>query len=421
MPYLVATDCRLRRNRWRCPGSWLAHEVFEHLPHYGRLTRHRHLFLGTSDVHSLPLVIQAQTLVLSYGAKPGPTVGPVLVPPAVVDPLLQPSAWEGEAGGGAGAERDILLWLAGAPNNPVRMAIFDQLEMFRSNWQAIYKSLPGERGSVVVHKTGRSRVSGMPPHSQMVSEMRRAQLCPVVPAENVFSGTKRLFDVMLAGCLPVVIAFRTTLGSGVSWWRQNGAPIEWSLPFFGVIDWQRLVIEVPVEDLLAAPMSFVAAVLSISHEEREEKRRYLREVRGLLGYDLAESRRGQDAFDAILADVRHALGVLSVAPGGTVCNFLPRLLGLRELPDPLGKQKEWSQTSSEVSCQPAALWHDPRTVVAGVDPRPPVQLERYVTRAATPGAGHFAGVVLRSLERRERSGRLAMQDWAATFIPMPMP
>ena len=29
------------------------------------------------------------------GAKPGHVVGPVVVPPAVVDPMLQPSAWEG--------------------------------------------------------------------------------------------------------------------------------------------------------------------------------------------------------------------------------------------------------------------------------------------------------------------------------------
>ena len=244
-----------------------------------------------------------------------------------------------------------------------------------------------------------------------------------MPAENTSGGTKRLFDVVLAGCLPVVIAFRTALGSGVSWWRQNGAPVEWSLPFPGEVDWRRLAIEVPAEALRVDDFSFVSAALSVSHEEREAKRRYLREVRHLISYDMAAAGGGRDAFGAILSEVRQALGLLGARPSNTVCNFIPRLLGIREIPrshmvaegQDVGKQKEWSQTSTEVSCQPAALWRDPKAEVAGFG-RPPVRIERYATclRAATRGAENFAGVVLRTLERRERGGLLAMEDLTAS-------
>ncbi|CAE7629915.1 cya, partial [Symbiodinium necroappetens] len=61
-------------------------------------------------------------------------------------------------------------------------------------------------------------------------------------------GIKRLLDVLLSGCLPVVIVFPTSLGSGRSWWRAEGPPVEWSLPFPWEIDWERLVVEVSEAD-----------------------------------------------------------------------------------------------------------------------------------------------------------------------------
>ncbi len=48
----------------------------------------------------------------------------------------------------------------------------------------------------------------------------------------------------------MVITFPTIWGSGVSWWRVDGAPIEWSLPFPWHIDWHRLVVEVSIDRLL---------------------------------------------------------------------------------------------------------------------------------------------------------------------------
>ena len=48
----------------------------------------------------------------------------------------------------------------------------------------------------------------------------------------------------------VVISFPTLWGSGISWWRTDGAPIEWSLPFPSDVQWRRLVVEVSEAELL---------------------------------------------------------------------------------------------------------------------------------------------------------------------------
>ena len=48
----------------------------------------------------------------------------------------------------------------------------------------------------------------------------------------------------------VVISFPTIWGSGISWWRADGAPIEWSLPFPSEIQWRRFVLEVSEAELL---------------------------------------------------------------------------------------------------------------------------------------------------------------------------
>merc|ERR1719201_3199827 len=84
----------------------------------------------------------------------------------------------------------------------------------------------GLKGKIILHVAGRNEdeaINKMPSATQMIQEMQRAVFCPTPPAENAAAGTKRLFDVILAGCLPVVISFETVWGNGVSWFRRDGA------------------------------------------------------------------------------------------------------------------------------------------------------------------------------------------------------
>ena len=62
----------------------------------------------------------------------------------------------------------------------------------------------------------------------------------------------------------VVITFPTIWGSGVSWWRVDGAPIEWSLPFPWHIDWHRLVVEVSIDRLLEGMVCRLGPRLSMN-------------------------------------------------------------------------------------------------------------------------------------------------------------
>ena len=121
VPYLAALDCRLSSRLPGCPFSELSGEVFRHLDHYGPATRHRHLFLGSCPITSLPLSIQAQQLLVSEGAVWGDRPGHLHVPSSTAEHDFQPRQLETAAA--TPHERDILFWLAQTPNNAVRYEV----------------------------------------------------------------------------------------------------------------------------------------------------------------------------------------------------------------------------------------------------------------------------------------------------------
>lgn len=373
VPYLIATDCRLRGHHVRCLTPTLLQELLRQLDHYNVHTRHRHLFLATADIHSLPLSIQAHPLLVSYGASRSHP-GHIVVPPSVTEAEVQPASFKdvGEEG------KDILFWLAQTPNNVIRYMVQRQLISFDEQFPEEERSrLFHVPGVIRVHIMGRTGDSAPDPPSpaDMLAEMRRAVFCPAPPAENAAAGTKRFFDVVLAGCLPVVIAYETVWGSGISWWRRDGAPVEWSLPFASKIDWRRLAIEVPVQ-VLEQDGEFVASILGLPTEERDAKRQYLLQVRNQLLYDLDGGTR--DAFSMLMDEIRAALpqlepqtsapamGAETRAAGfrshvATICDASPRGLDFKRLPpefgEGIGREKAWAHTFGELSCKPAHLWH----------------------------------------------------------------
>eukprot|EP00929_Paragymnodinium_shiwhaense_P015444 TRINITY_DN123535_c0_g1_i1.p1 TRINITY_DN123535_c0_g1~~TRINITY_DN123535_c0_g1_i1.p1 ORF type:complete len:905 (-),score=169.00 TRINITY_DN123535_c0_g1_i1:105-2819(-) len=409
VPYLAGTACRLGGHHIRCTTSLTNAKIFKHLPHYNLAKRHRHLFLASMDAHSLPLVIQAQQLFVSYGALARDHPGNVIVPPSVAEAEFQPGTFEDVPL----EKRDLLFWLAQTPNNAVRFLLQRQLIAFDEVMpQAERERLFGleGQGRILVHVMGRNKhntseggaVHGSPSPKSMLEEMKRAVFCPAPPAENSAAGTKRFFDVLLAGCIPVVISFSTVWGSGVSWWRRDGAPIEWAMPFPWEIDWRRLVVEVPIEDL-ERDNQFVKKVLLVSQEEREAKRRYLLEVRDRLVYDFQGGTR--DAFSLFMDGLRAALKRLEavstiqhasylpgapgsvMVPGPVVCDSSARGLDFYRLPSDFGHgsghDKAWAHTNGELSCRPAALW---QRIAAGIKedgyggaPEHPVIAERFFT------------------------------------------
>lgn len=364
VPYLIATDCLLGGFQRNCLATFSGESIFSHLEHYNYLTRFRHLFLATADMHSLPLQIQSQPLLVTRGAFWGNHLGHLVMPSAVAEAEYQPASTAGKSVG-----RDILFWLAQAPNNVVRYSIQQQLIAFDVTVPEQERNRKyGFGGRIVVHVAGRNdeAIFQIPSPARMVDELQRALFCPAPPAENPSAGTKRLLDIILAGCVPVVIAFRTVWGSGISWWRHDGPPVEGMLPFPWDIDWRSLVIEVSSQTLDGMDrFGFVKKVLSVPMEEIDAKRRYIQQVRDRLLYDLLGGMR--DAFSQLMERLRVVLPTLAPAAwdlprvSALVCDSTPLTSQARRLPKEFGEgvglEKAWDHPYGEVTCLPAKLWN----------------------------------------------------------------
>ncbi|CAK9073017.1 unnamed protein product [Durusdinium trenchii] len=289
------------------------------------------------------------------------------------------------------------------PNNPIRMEIYNQLE-----------SIKGSK--VVLQTFSRTDTSSLPTAKQIGATMRRSVFCICPPAENTAAGTKRLYDAILSGCIPVVIRFPTIWGSGVSWWRVDGAPLEWAMPFPSKIDWHRLVVEVPEDELLKnSGLLFSCFTTNI-----EDKQKYLMEVRELLLYDLAGGHR--DAFSLLLEGLRMALPRLYKASWVRPLVCEP----VRVIEDTShGKAvKGWSNSFGQISCdalefwqRPSKLWLQEQEATRLEDGNlsvSPIMLSYFVFNASMSlgSSGHLATYVHRSFSLRPDLEHHAMSKFA---------
>ena len=330
-------------------------------------------------------MLQAQHFLVSEGANWGHRPGHFLVPSATSEPNLLPkhtATSEAQL-----RQRDILFWLAQTPNNAVRYEVQRQLIKF-GKLEVEGSSKAKLTGSIQVYgdlERGNSSY-GRPGMKKCIAEMQRAVFCPALPAENT-AGLIRFFDALRSGCIPVVVTFKTDWGSGVSWWRQNGPPVEWSLPFAWELNWRQLVVEVP-DTFLSSP-GFVETCLQLSDEEISMKQRHIARVRNHLGYDFEGGRR--DAFSLLMDGIRSALPRLGphpfsaqqqplhTPPSPQICDRTPRSAQHRLL-FPFGseiREKAWSHSFAEVSCLPVHMWHPPGFFLRGQQSY--VVLEHYVT------------------------------------------
>eukprot|EP00439_Symbiodinium_sp_Y106_P022968 s3862_g2.t2 len=358
VPYLAGLDCFLGGHSFRCPTreNKQATELFSLLVHYS----------------------PAQPLLVSHGTTWGRPPGHLVSPSAVTNVVAQsdlPSRT---------SNFPILFWLAASPTNVYRRALFAFLEQLDASFfETEHRGQRLRAGRVVIHRL--ERLQDHPAPRQFSEELQQAAFCPVPPGETS-GGIKRLLDVLLSGCLPVVIIFPTSLGSGRSWWRAEGPPVEWSLPFPWEIDWHRLVVEVSEADFWQGRL--VPSCLNLSSQEELEKRQYIAEVRDFLRYDLAGGSR--DAFSLLMDGVRLALAD-SNGRGPQVCYNTPRLASPRRVYLDDGDsilEKGWSHAFSEISCfahsswTPAAVFYNTNTTTLH-----PVVFEQYALTHYAKGFG----------------------------------
>ncbi|CAK0821669.1 unnamed protein product, partial [Prorocentrum cordatum] len=144
----------------------------------------------------------AQPLVLSLGASF--CGGHVVVPSPSVDAVLQPEGgFEEREAAGLAPDRHIFVYWFGSGDKTWRREVLDQI--------AAYRAAPGAR-DVSVHEIGSDyeardvwQTDATSP-ALVLEEMFRSVFCPVVQGDVPHQ--KRLFDAMLTGCIPVVIAAR---------------------------------------------------------------------------------------------------------------------------------------------------------------------------------------------------------------------
>jgi len=423
VPYLAALDCTLGGAPFGCKERRNHRTaLFGNLTYYNHASRLRHLFLGSMNMVSLPLEIQAQFLIASDGASWGNRPGHIVVPASASEVETQPKNLEDVSF----EDRDFLFWLVQTPNNAVRAEVHRQLiDLQGRGKQALLRLFNVTASSIHLVATGRESMHHLRPSSaDMIHDMKRSVFCPALPAETS-GGTIRLLDAIRAGCLPVVISFKTSWGSGISWWRSDGAPVEWSLPFAWEIDWRRLAVEVPHERLYGSSNGFGGFVHTcslLSTTDLKLRLDYLYEVRPKLLYDLDGG--SLDAFSIFMNGLRSVLQkigpnpttVASHRPLPLVCDTMQRLGHLRTLPkDPvigmgLGNEKRWSHSFGEFSCTSADQWRMPAEFLDSIGNALPLIVERSIVSRMFQSV-HGTHIWLRRLIRTE----VAHADHAAVF------
>jgi phosphatidylserine decarboxylase len=149
-------------------------------------------------------------------------------------------------------------------------------------------------------------------------------LCPCLPGD--LSWQKRFFDVILNGCLPVVLKFDTPgLPGGKSWFLPEGEPGEiasvlQTYPFakgiFGnradlEIDYESFVVEIPIDtynqENVTGILKTMEAILN-NEEELRRRQRAMMKASVTFSYGMGyDAHKYDDAFSHILKAIRYYL------------------------------------------------------------------------------------------------------------------
>ena len=154
---------------------------------------------------------------------------------------------------------------------------------------------------------------GHKPPSRFFTHMYKDSIfCPTLPGDT--PPQKRFFDVIMMGCIPVVLAFETAGGGKISWHQPGGAPMENSYPWAkgakatqpeNEIDYRSFVVEVH-----GGVENFRPTLEALMQNYTEIRRRQLNLMKyaSLLSYGMAsDSHKHPDAFSKILESLRYSL------------------------------------------------------------------------------------------------------------------
>ena len=155
-------------------------------------------------------------------------------------------------------------------------------------------------------------------HHQVMQTYQDTVFCPTLAGDDC--GQKRFFDVIMSGCIPVVLSYQDSdEPSWASWFKPGLCSIRRSFPysrgtFYGDsaagIDYTEFVVQVNGTCGLECIKSTLEGIMNTPNELKR-MRMALKRYAHLFSYGLEESSgTSVDAFSALLVSIRHYLSSL---------------------------------------------------------------------------------------------------------------
>ena len=193
----------------------------------------RHIFINSMEVWHAHPQLRNVPLSLTHGPRLNEGGYQIIIPYLSDDPSFQPSAVKKRGEQWWLRPRELSLsYFFGSVNRNMgsNFRRYRQffLEEVRTNWTSTpyLGNLPYVVESLSNHHLHSKRGLGY-----FNSIYKQSVFCPTLPGDA--PPQKRFFDVIIMGCIPVVLAFETDLTSqsNTSWHAPGGFPVEFSYPF----------------------------------------------------------------------------------------------------------------------------------------------------------------------------------------------
>lgn len=280
--------------------------VFAKLDHYQGNER-RHLFLNVINQGNSHPAMRDTPLALTIG--PRFKAANILVPYLNNLPSFQPSAVRARGADWWTRPRTYgVAYFFGLSNSHMRNSARVQRRLFM---EEVQRRWPPDVGGLpyAIRAMPRGRA---PPGRVLTRAYQDAVFCPTLPGDT--PPQKRFFDVVLMGCLPVVLAFETVGGArNVSWHQPGGRPVEDSYPWIrgsrsarDEIDYRSFVVE--VEGGVGNVRPTLEALLRNHAEVRRRQLALMRHAPSFSYGVGADAHRHPDAFSKILESLVFAHG-----------------------------------------------------------------------------------------------------------------
>lgn len=306
--------------------SYIQENVLKSLPYYNVTSKQRHLFmLGSDFALSNPPFRREVPFHVSTGPADGcrpnrhsngknwsESCGSITIPFVNTDRDYQPESV---------IKRSDDWWMTRSRTYAmaVIMGTPPQLGVRRDLMKRQNELFGSEIGGlpIMIQDIG-TRQRFLTQHQQVMQMYQDAIFCPILAGDDC--GQKRLFDVILSGCIPVVLSYQDSdEPTWASWFKPGLCSIRRSFPysrgtFYGDgvagIDYTEFVVQVNGTCGLECIKSTLEEIMN-KPNELQRMRMGLKQYAHLFSYGLGESSgTSVDAFSALLVSIRHYLSSL---------------------------------------------------------------------------------------------------------------